>query len=181
MQVSINTIKPLPRNYLAPGQELRISNACEFFAQQLFTKRIANELYIDILVKKTNGRLHGCCHTDDDNADPRFFTITIYVDKNFKYVGNAFIDNILRTLSHEMIHVQQFVRKELVEEITKTGSKVFWNGKVWKPKKNEDAHYDAPWEIDAYGREPGLYLKLLNSKTGDNTQCKKLRKCLSPS
>jgi hypothetical protein len=29
-------------------------------------------------------------------------------------------------------------------------------GEIWKPKGKEHHYYDAPWEIEAYGREVGL-------------------------
>jgi hypothetical protein len=38
------------------------------------------------------------------------------------------------------------------------GLKIYskWMGQIWKPKGKEDAYFDAPWEIEAYGREVGL-------------------------
>jgi hypothetical protein len=35
-----------------------------------------------------------------------------------------------------------------------------WEGKIYSSSKYEDSeegYYDSPWEIEAYGREVGLY------------------------
>jgi hypothetical protein len=37
-------------------------------------------------------------------------------------------------------------------------------GKVWKPNGKEDHYFDSPWEIEAFGREVGLYQKWLASE-----------------
>jgi hypothetical protein len=37
-------------------------------------------------------------------------------------------------------------------------------GEVWKAKRKEDDYFDSPWEIEAYGREVGLYAKWVQYK-----------------
>lgn len=55
---------------------------------------------------------------------------------------------ILTTLAHEMVHIKQFVFKELNYE-----------GICWKGEPLPLDYYDDPSEIEAYGREVGLYHK----------------------
>jgi hypothetical protein len=56
---------------------------------------------------------------------------------------------ILKTLAHEFVHVKQYVYEELNEEQTQ------WQGQPF----DSDAvdYYELPWEIEAYGREAGLW------------------------
>jgi hypothetical protein len=58
------------------------------------------------------------------------------------------------TIAHEMVHIKQLATNQLYEVSPK---KFMWNGKIWKPEEYEDDYYDRPWEIEAHGREKGLY------------------------
>ena len=67
------------------------------------------------------------------------------------------------------MHVKQFARNELgqIWEITTPRGvlcKARWKGKSWIPSRLEDGYYDAPWEIEAHGREVGLYQRWLEHK-----------------
>jgi hypothetical protein len=55
---------------------------------------------------------------------------------------------IFATLAHEMVHVKQYIYNETNDSLS-----------TWKGKKiNPDAvdYWSHPWELDAYGTEPGL-------------------------
>jgi hypothetical protein len=63
-----------------------------------------------------------------------------------------------------MVHVKQHAKNELQSGVmvaTRGGLKMYskWQGEIWKPKPREDHYFDSPWEIEAYGREVGLYQK----------------------
>ena len=58
---------------------------------------------------------------------------------------------MLETLAHEMVHVKQFARRELHPANDK------WYGKTYNPKKVD--YWDLPWEIEAHGRETGLFIR----------------------
>lgn len=67
----------------------------------------------------------------------------------------------LLTLAHELVHLKQFVRDELGITFKRNGMHFTkWNGEAI----NEDEHdwYDWPWEIDANGREYGLWRRYDN-------------------
>jgi len=71
---------------------------------------------------------------------------------------------MIKVLGHEMVHVKQHAKNELATGhavAARGGLKIYskWMGQIWKPKGKEDAYFDAPWEIEAYGREVGLYHK----------------------
>jgi hypothetical protein len=50
-----------------------------------------------------------------------------------------------------MVHVKQYARRELHP------SKEAWLGKTINPKKV--SYWDLPWEIEAHGREVGLFVR----------------------
>jgi hypothetical protein len=58
---------------------------------------------------------------------------------------------MLETLAHEMVHVKQFARRELHPANDE------WYGKTYNPKKVD--YWDLPWEIEAHGRETGLFIR----------------------
>lgn len=59
------------------------------------------------------------------------------------------------TLAHEMVHFKQYVTGELQDFRAKRVTK--WQGNLI----DEDRiyYYDLPWEIEAHGREMGLYVR----------------------
>lgn len=60
--------------------------------------------------------------------------------------------NILLNLAHEIVHAKQFINGELVA--LDEGMNV-WRGILID--ENDIDYWDQPWEIDAYGREYGMY------------------------
>lgn len=147
---------------VSAARKQELTEACEFYANILMDPRIVRGLNIDIVVVKEHDMM-GECENDDDERYPRFFTITLR-DRR----GD---DDIIKTLAHEMVHVKQYARRELVSGImvaAKGGFKITtkWQGDVWKPKSKEDDYYDSPWEIEAYGREVGLYKRWIDHVGG---------------
>lgn len=146
--MQVNFTKPI-----SAAKKREITEACNFYAGLLMDPRTVRNLNIDIeLVKKHD--MMGECISDDDERYPRFFTIILR--------DGPGDDDYLKTLAHEMVHVKQYAKRELVSGImvaAKGGFKITckWMGDVWKPKSKEDDYYDSPWEIEAYGREVGLY------------------------
>lgn len=62
---------------------------------------------------------------------------------------------VLADLAHEMVHVDQYHKGLLME--TQKGTA--WKGRVYTGDfmKQNDAYWNAPWEIDAGGRQYWLY------------------------
>mgnify|MGYP001210788531 FL=1 len=61
---------------------------------------------------------------------------------------------LLLTIAHEMVHVKQYARGELYQ-----GTRIAkhrWQGK-WI--SNNLDYWDQPWEIEAAGREIGLFVQ----------------------
>lgn len=142
-------------------------NAAEFFMTQLLGKRMAEGISIDIEVHKTF-EAAGECINEDGTTRSRWFTIILKEQK---------LDTMLTTLAHEMVHVKQHVRNEISYrranrgKTDQTTSEVrLWMGQEWMPGKNEDEYFDAPWEIEAYGREGGLVHRFIEKNQAESNK-----------
>ena len=97
---------------------------------------------INIELKNLKG-YDGTC-LDVENRD-----YIIEVDKRLS-LG----DNFLTTIFHEMVHVKQYVRKELYSECN------FY--------KTREEYLNLPWEVEAYRVQEELLIQWQNSKTTNN-------------
>jgi len=106
---------------------------------------------LDITVElKTNkdglGDNLGTCIWEDTNNRPRLFLIEACSKLNMR--------TLLITIAHEMVHVKQFARNEQKHMIR--ANKVKWMGKT--VDTNKVSYWELPWEIEANGRETGLFI-----------------------
>ena len=139
-----------------------LAEAAEFFADILMDPRMVANLNIDIEVSKGLD-VEGECVDEDGVRNPRWFTVALKAQT---------ADEMIKTLAHEMVHVKQHAKNELQGGImvaTRGGLKMTskWMGKVWKPARKEDAYFDAPWEVEAYGKEVGLMHRYIQWKNND--------------
>lgn len=124
-----------------------------WYAEKLMGKRLMSNLEITIKLKNgLSDKTEGTAIWEDiENPLHRLFTITL--DKNVK------IRNLLITLAHEMVHVKQWARGEMYE-YSKLGMVRFHKTKF----NMEDINYwDYPWEIEAYGKQLGLFVRFCES------------------
>lgn len=129
-----------------------LKRAAEFFADILMDPRMVRNLTLDIEVTKGLD-VQGECVDEDGTRNPRWFTIGLKSQKSLE---------MIKTLAHEMVHVKQHAKNELQGGImvpTRGGLKMTsrWMGEIWKPKRKECHYYDSPWEVEAYGKEVGLF------------------------
>lgn len=139
----------------APSKRAKdlIKDACRFAADFFFDKRVINNLVITIkfetgLIK--NSGMMACCSYSDGPTRPRLFQIEI--DKGLSIIS------MLLCIFHEMVHVKQYARNELYDS-ARDGKKFKWLGKWYDEDKIY--YFDQPWEIEAHGREKGLFLRWL--------------------
>jgi len=140
--------------------------AAMFFGEILLGKRILNSITLDIEINE-HLDVKGEIVNEDGTKMSRWFTIGIQ--------GGMDIAEMITTLAHEMVHLNQHVRNEIgfkkVRVQRGKGKAVttevrLWKGEEWKPGKNEDEYFDAPWEIEAYGREGGLVHRFIKKCQG---------------
>lgn len=94
---------------------------------------------------------YGYCDWIDDNHCSREFAITLDRSLNKK--------ETLLALAHEMVHLKQYAKGEL-KDIFRPVRMVKWHGDKYLNEKMD--YWEQPWEIEAYGREKGLYFKFLS-------------------
>lgn len=122
-----------------------VRKACDFYLRQLLPNRLIRNITIDIeFLRKLDDFADGYCEVTGHNSrkKPREFTIQIQKYKSKRYM--------LMTLAHEMVHLKQYVLGELDE-----------NMNAWKGRRvsSKMSYWDSPWEIEAHGREAGLFTR----------------------
>lgn len=137
--------------------------AGEFFLSKLVSKRLINNLNIEVnfvkgMVKAC--KIDACMNWEDRLTKPREFSIDIDASMPIK--------KALTTLAHELVHVKQYAIGEMRD---KKGAIVEWLGV--KYDQEELDYWDHPWEIDAFGREAGLYVRFMKFYGEKNEKAKK--------
>jgi len=93
----------------------------------------------------------------DDFANKKFTIVLMMRSINRKTKKPQIrLKNLLLNLGHELVHVKQYLLNEMFDY---TNGDVRHKGIVFSSEyqENEELYYDSPWEIEAYGRELGLY------------------------
>jgi hypothetical protein len=125
-----------------------IKEALEFFSKKLL-KRIDRNVIIVVKLKKDlykkTGNFGHATYTDDDARNHREFEIEVDAG-----LGPVFF---MRTLAHEMVHIKQYARKELVD--VRYGNYQKWNGFLINDHMVD--YFDLPWEREAHIMEKQLY------------------------
>lgn len=130
----------------SPKQRQWANDAVSFALDQLLPRH--RSLEITVVFKNLKG-VDGWCMWEDDNVNPREFTIMVY-----RGFGR---ENVLKTVLHEMVHVKQYAKGELQERYK------FGHKQLWKGKDCSDVNYwDQPWEVEAYKLQDELYDKFEN-------------------
>lgn len=129
-------------------QRKRVQSMIEFCQQILMPKMDSLEIDVKLRSFKKEEDAYGyCLAVDGPRPDrPREFEIELHKDMPLR--------KLLETVCHEMVHVKQYARGELYE--SERQSKLRWQGQ-WV-KKDID-YWDLPWEIEAHGRECGLFVR----------------------
>lgn len=122
------------------------------FCAKMLMPRVSNlEINLHLYKFKKDDSYGYALATDDADPDrPREFNVEINTDTRLR--------RILETVGHEMVHVKQFARGELYQ--SSRTAKHRWQG-VWM--RSEKDYWDLPWEIEAHGRECGLFVRWAES------------------
>ena len=131
-----------------------VNRAAWWYAEKLMGKRLMNALEININLDRTLGKkfnMEGSAIWEDEGRSHREFTIELDATMSIR--------NILITLAHEMVHVKQWAKDEMYEYYN-TPNMVRFKGE--KMYQNEVDYWDYPWEIEAFGRQLGLFVRFCN-------------------
>ena len=100
-------------------------------------------LNVDVKLTKLKGDANGYCLRDS----PRDFSIEVDHTQGLR--------TMLETVAHEMVHFKQYARNEMTDWIIE--DKFYkWKGDFVPESTN---YWDLPWEIEANGREVGLFVR----------------------
>jgi hypothetical protein len=135
------------RVFNCPDKEFKpyITDAVEFYSESLFSnKMLESDLNIKV---KFNDKLtvYGYASIIGYNKSKKARKFLIELHPG---IGSR---RILETLAHEMVHVKQFAYNETNEKLSR------WQGTKINPEQVD--YFDHPWEIEAYGKEVGLFTK----------------------
>ena len=128
-----------------------ILSASNFYASMLMHKNLLDNIELIInFMKLELGDAPNVASSiwNDDNYRPREFTITL--------AAFSEINEVLLLLAHEMVHVKQWARGETKDYVAGPRFRRF-NGILYDTDVID--YWDLPWEIEAYGRERGLYIR----------------------
>ena len=128
-----------------------VEMATWFYAEKLMGKRLMSGLEITIKLKKnllSKEGNEGSAIWEDDSYRPKEFIIEL--DTTVK------IRNLLITLAHEMVHIKQWARDEMYEYMNVAGLVRFKGEKIHLELTD---YWDYPWEIEAYGKQLGLFVR----------------------
>ena len=121
------------------------------FSLNHLAPRLVNKVEVDIkLIRDLRGKeeLSGDCIWEDSSYRPREFIMRVDSSQP--------IQAMLETVAHEMVHVKQFAKGEL-KDLSREVNLWKWHGSI--VKCNVVNYYDLPWEIEAHGRERGLFIR----------------------
>lgn len=132
-------------------QRQLVQSIAEYSAIKLMGSRLAAVVDVDIELRHDMGHTLGNATWNDNNNRPRDFTVEINASNHIR------LRRILESVAHEMVHVKQFAKGEIKDLISRPINIRKWMGKEF----NTDAicYWDCPWEIEAYGRECGLFIR----------------------
>ena len=127
-----------------------VIRALTFFDKQLLSEKMSPHVKVVVKTKsrKKLGGADGQCDWEaNDRGRVRDFKIDLCDKLSF--------DDMVKTLAHEMVHLKQYAKGELKRLDKQNASR--YNGRVYKLE--DTTYWDYPWEIEAYGREAGLYFR----------------------
>jgi hypothetical protein len=121
------------------SQRNKVQSMIEFCIEKLMPRM--QTLDIEVNLKKINNAMGYCLCMDN-----RTFELEIGTNQRLR--------RIMETVAHEMVHVKQYARGELKPDYK-------WRDKTINPERVE--YWDLPWEIEAHGREVGLFVRWVQS------------------
>ena len=128
------------------SQRDKVESMVEFCIQKLMPRM--QTLEIDIRLASINDA-NGYCTKLEETKNPRNFDIEVDYKLSMR--------QILETVAHEMVHVKQYARNEMCDADNPSTNKTSWKSNSVCTKSTE--YWDLPWEIEAHGREVGLFVR----------------------
>lgn len=133
-----------------------VIKAVDFYGRYLMGDRLAKNLSVNIEFERFKKGSDEYAFVDYELEESRLRDFILTIDSRLSK------KETLLALAHEMVHVKQYAKGEM-RDLSRPMRMIRWQGKRYL---HEDMDYwELPWEIEAYGREKGLYIKFMNSLT----------------
>ena len=134
------------------SKKKHVEMAAYFFERILFKRKLPSlVLNIELIHRlKYKEDTEGDCIWEDRRTKPREFTIRLDSSNN--------LADLIKTLAHEMVHVKQYALGEMKDSGISLDL-IYWQNEEYD--SSEVHYYDWPWEIEAAGREMGLYVRYM--------------------
>lgn len=98
------------------------------------------------------------CSYEDVKNGKRTFSLILTASRQNSRAKKPWLRNkaLLRDLAHELVHVKQYLNNEMFGYVS---GDIRYKGEIFTAQhmSDEENYYNTPWEIEAYGREQGLY------------------------
>lgn len=119
-----------------------VKRAALFYASELITPKMLENIFLRIkFSSKLDAHGYASVLEFSPSNKPRQFEIELHPG-----IGAT---EILKTLSHEMVHIKQYIYGDVNLSMTR------WKGS----RVDEPDYWVQPWEVEAYGMQPGLWNK----------------------
>ncbi len=132
-------------------QKELVQDIALYAAEKLMSSRLRKGLTVHIKIATNllaREGIYGDCIWNDDNTRPKEFIIR--ADRSMRQ------RRLLETVAHEMVHVKQFATGELKDYLINSNLSKY-RGLQYDKRKLD--YYDYPWEIEAHGREVGIFVR----------------------
>lgn len=107
------------------------------------------------------------CTYDGVFNEKRCFTVILNAKQLSKRAKMPLVKlkQLLIDLGHELVHVKQYLNCEVFDY---TSGGIRYKGSYFSADYHHDIelYYDSPWEVEAYGRELGLYKMYVQKMKG---------------
>lgn len=132
------------------SQKKKVESIIRFSMATLISTRLFNRLEITVHLTKNlkKSGIFADCIWEDSNYRPREFVIR--ADSTLR------LRTLLESVAHECVHIKQWAREEMKSYVHSTSVCKFL-GKIYNNTTLE--YWDRPWEIEAHGRETGLFIR----------------------
>jgi len=131
-------------------------------AELVPSKRLRNNVSINVHLKHHEEEGEAKLEEYANRYRPRDFKVIVdhhraeIDDYNRTRTNTEWGHMILKTLAHELVHVKQY----LVGDLTWRDKGMMWRGEMFLPQHLTE-QLDTPYEIEAYGKEKGLFISFL--------------------
>ena len=127
-----------------------VRSIAHWVSRKTMDVRLRTSVTVNIVIQKDlylKEKVQGLSWIDDDEYRPRKFKIQVEEQSKLRHM--------LETIAHEMIHIKQWASGDMYEY--SDGFRTKFKKKAYNTKKMD--YWDAPWEVEAHGKEVGMFVR----------------------